>query len=128
MKEWPWRTTISRTGRTGDVTSGSPTPEVLPGSSTAGRFCSRHRVTDGEKILQHYRDIGVEHEEWDLTTLRERAPLYSTKSYFPPAPIEDSGHSFWQDSDSHISGAIFTPGSGLRQRPSLGDPERASGS
>ena len=72
-----------------------------------------------EKILQHYRDIGVEHEEWNLTTLRERAPLYSTKSCFPPAPIEDSGHSFWQDSDSHISGAIFTPGSGYVSDPRL---------
>src|SRR3954453_9045663 len=25
-----------------------------------------------EKVLSHYRDLGVEHEEWDVRTLKER--------------------------------------------------------
>ena len=29
-----------------------------------------------EKVLKHYRDLGVEYEEWDNTTLVEKIPVY----------------------------------------------------
>src|ERR687887_2154064 len=31
-----------------------------------------------EKVLKHYRDLGVEHEEWDVKTLKEKIPVYDT--------------------------------------------------
>ena len=30
-----------------------------------------------EKVLTHYRDLGVEYEEWDNATLVEKVPVYS---------------------------------------------------
>ena len=30
-----------------------------------------------EKVLAHYRDLGVEYEEWDNATLVEKVPVYS---------------------------------------------------
>ena len=32
-----------------------------------------------EKVLTHYRDLGVEYEEWDNAKLREKVPVYSTR-------------------------------------------------
>lgn len=71
------------------------------------------------RVLELYRQIGVEHEDWDVATLKERMPIYSTKSYYPPALPEDEDSPFWQDSDRELEGAIYTPGSGYVNDPQL---------
>ena len=38
-----------------------------------------------EKVLGHYRDLGVEYEEWDNATLVEKIPVYSTDAFWPPS-------------------------------------------
>lgn len=70
------------------------------------------------KILELYREIGVEHEEWDAETLQKRMPIYSTKEYFPTKRPED-GDVFWEETGAGLPGAIFTPGSGYVNDPQL---------
>ena len=70
-----------------------------------------------EKVLAHYRDLGVEHEEWDVKTLKERIPVYDTHAFWPPKRPDDP--KFWAESDAELSGAIYTPGSGYMNDPQL---------
>jgi sarcosine oxidase subunit beta len=69
------------------------------------------------KVLAHYRDLGVEHEEWDVATLKERVPIYDTHAYWPPKRPDDPH--FWDESDRELDGAIYTPGSGYMNDPQL---------
>ena len=74
---------------------------------------------DWRKVLAQYRAVGVKHEEWDAAQVRQRIPIYSTKSYYPPALPDDEDASFWQDSDRELAGAIYTPESGYVNDPQL---------
>jgi sarcosine oxidase subunit beta len=74
---------------------------------------------DWRRVLKQYKTIGVKHEEWDAETVRQRIPIYSTSSYYPPARPEDEGSPFWQDSDKELPGAIYTPESGYVNDPQL---------
>ena len=70
-----------------------------------------------EKVLAHYRDLGVEYEEWDNATLVEKVPVYSTDAFWPPKRPDDPH--FWDDAQAQLDGAIFTPGSGYVNDPQL---------
>jgi glycine/D-amino acid oxidase-like deaminating enzyme len=70
-----------------------------------------------EKVLKHYRDVGVEYEEWDTATLRQRMPVYDTHAFWPPKRPEDPH--FWDPSEQELPGAIYTPGSGYMNDPQL---------
>jgi sarcosine oxidase subunit beta len=70
-----------------------------------------------EKVLKHYRDLGVEHEEWDVGTLEEKAPVYDTKAFWPPKRPSDPR--FWEEPEAQVEGAVFTPGSGYVNDPQL---------
>jgi sarcosine oxidase subunit beta len=77
--------------------------------------------TDGhnwQKVLELYRELGVEHEDWDAATVRKKAPIYSTKKYWPPRRPEE-GDIFWEDAGEELPGAIYTPGSGYVNDPQL---------
>ena len=41
-----------------------------------GTVLFKSKTGHHEKVLKHYRDLGVEHEEWDVTTLKEKIPAY----------------------------------------------------
>jgi sarcosine oxidase, subunit beta len=70
-----------------------------------------------EKVLGHYRDLGVEFEEWDNAELTRRIPIYDVGAYWPPKRPTDPH--FWDRSEAEIDGAIFTPGSGYVNDPQL---------
>ena len=70
-----------------------------------------------EKVLKHYRDLGVEHEEWDVKTLKEKIPVYDTHAFWPPKRPDDP--KFWAESEEELPGAIYTPGSGYMNDPQL---------
>jgi sarcosine oxidase subunit beta len=70
-----------------------------------------------EKVLKHYREVGVEYEEWDTATLRQRMPIYDTHAFWPPKRPEDPH--FWDPSEQELPGAIYTPGSGYMNDPQL---------
>ncbi len=74
---------------------------------------------DWRKVLKQYQAVGVKYEEWDMAKLKQRIPIYSTKSYYPPALPDDEDAPFWQESDKELEGVIFTPESGYVNDPQL---------
>jgi len=70
-----------------------------------------------EKVLRHYRDVGVEYEEWSPEQLKERMPIFDTHAFYPPKRPEDPH--FWDQSEEELMGAIYTPGSGYVNDPQL---------
>jgi sarcosine oxidase, subunit beta len=70
-----------------------------------------------EKVLTHYRDLGVEFEQWDVPTLKRKVPVYDTHAFWPPRRPDDPH--FWDESDTELPGAVFTPGSGYVNDPQL---------
>ena len=70
-----------------------------------------------EQILEHYRAIGVPHEEWTAAQLKERMPIYSTQNFYPPARPDDPA--FWGEAREELPGAIYTPGAGYVNDPTL---------
>ena len=71
-----------------------------------------------KKSLKYYKEIGVEHEIWDLETLKKKMPIYSHDSYNGTSrPDEDD--SFFDKSGDQIEGAVWTPGSGYVSDPQL---------
>lgn len=70
-----------------------------------------------EKVLAHYRDLGVEYEEWDNDELRRRIPIYDTAAFWPPKRPADPH--FWDVPTAELDGAIFTAGSGYVNDPQL---------
>ncbi len=70
-----------------------------------------------EKVLAHYRDLGVEYEEWDNAELKRRIPIYDTSAFWPPRRPSDPH--FWDQPEQELDGAIFTPGSGYVSDPQL---------
>ena len=70
-----------------------------------------------EKVLRHYRKVGVKYEEWTNEQLQGRIPIFDTKSYYPPTRPDDK--KFWEKSNRDIEGAIFTPESGYCTDTSL---------
>jgi sarcosine oxidase subunit beta len=70
-----------------------------------------------KKVLDHYRELGVEFEEWDTKTLKEKVPIYDTHAFWPPKRPDDPH--FWDEPERELEGAIFTPGSGYVNDPQL---------
>ena len=71
-----------------------------------------------EKVLKHYRDIGVEYEEWDNAKPRERMPIYDTHAFYP-AQAPGGPELLGQLGAGAADGAVFTPGSGYVNDPQL---------
>jgi sarcosine oxidase subunit beta len=70
-----------------------------------------------EKVLRHYRDLGIAYEEWDNAELVRRMPIYDTHAFWPPKRPSDPH--FWAPVEAELDGAIFTPGSGYVNDPQL---------
>jgi sarcosine oxidase subunit beta len=70
-----------------------------------------------EKVLPHYRSIGIDFEEWSADETRERVPFYDLHAYWPPSRPEDQ--SFWEKPEKELEGVIYTPGSGYVNDPQL---------
>src|SRR3954452_7193233 len=70
-----------------------------------------------DKVLKHYREVGVEYEEWTTEQLRERMPIFDTHAFYPPKRPEDPH--FWDQSEEELPGAVSTPGSGYVNDPQL---------
>lgn len=82
-----------------------------------GSIMFETRDNNFERILQLYRQVGVQYERWDMETLKKKMPIYDTRAFWPPRPIEDP--TFWETPAEQLSGAIFTPESGYVTDPQL---------
>ena len=70
------------------------------------------------KCLKLFKEIGVEHEIWDLDKLKEMIPIYSHDQYDGTTRPDEDDH-FWDKSGKKIEGAVYTPGSGYVSDPQL---------
>ena len=70
------------------------------------------------KCLKLFKDIGVEHEIWDLRKLQEMIPIYSHDQYDGTTRPDEDDH-FWDKTGKKIEGAVYTPGSGYVSDPQL---------
>ncbi len=82
-----------------------------------GTILLKTKGHDFRKVLRLYDEIGVLYEEWDLETLRERMPIYSHGSFYPPKRPEDDA--FWEKPRDTLDGAVYTPESGYVNDPQL---------
>jgi sarcosine oxidase subunit beta len=69
------------------------------------------------KVLEHYRELGVEFEEWDRQTLTSKVPIYDTRAFWPPRRPDDP--QFWNEPAGELDGAVYTPRSGFVNDPQL---------
>ena len=70
------------------------------------------------KCLKLFKEIGVEHEIWDLEKLKEMIPIYSHDQYNGTTRPDEDDH-FWDKTGKKIEGAVYTPGSGYVSDPQL---------
>ena len=70
------------------------------------------------KCLKLFKEIGVEHEIWDLDKLKEMIPIYSHDQYDGTTRPDEVDH-FWDKTGKKIEGAVYTPGSGYVSDPQL---------
>ena len=82
-----------------------------------GHLMLRIDESDRAQVIERYQQLGIRFEVWDNATIRERLPVMTTGSFFPPKPVDDPH--FWDDSTSEIAGGIFTPDAGYIPDPQL---------
>ena len=70
------------------------------------------------KCLKLFKEIGVEHEIWDLEKLKDMIPIYSHDQYDGTTRPDEDDH-FWDKTGKKIEGAVYTPGSGYVSDPQL---------
>ena len=70
------------------------------------------------KCLKLFKEIGVEHEIWDLDKLKEMIPIYSHDQYDGTTRPDEDDH-FWDKTGKKIEGAVYTTGSGYVSDPQL---------
>ena len=70
------------------------------------------------KCLKFFKEIGVEHEIWDLEKMKEMIPIYSHDQYDGTTRPDEDDH-FWDKTGKKIEGAVYTPGSGYVSDPQL---------
>jgi len=71
-----------------------------------------------KKSLKFFKEIGVEHEIWDLEKLKEKMPIYSHDQFDGTTRPDEDDH-FWENTGKKIEGAVFTPGAGYVSDPQL---------
>ena len=82
-----------------------------------GTVLLKSKTGHHEKVLEHFRTLGVDHEEWDTDTLKSRVPYYDVHEFWPPSRPE--GADFWRKPSEELEGAIYTSGSGYVNDPQL---------
>ena len=58
-----------------------------------------------EKVLPHYRALGVQHEVWSVDTITRRMPVLNLGAFWPPKRPEDDR--FWDRPASQLDGGIY---------------------
>lgn len=70
-----------------------------------------------EKVLPLFDEIGIDYEVWNAEALSSRLPGIDTGEYSPPKRPDDDA--FWEDPDSQITSAVYTPIAGYITDPQL---------
>jgi sarcosine oxidase subunit beta len=70
-----------------------------------------------ERILKHYKELGVKYEVWSNKKLHELIPFLDTSRFWPPTRPNDE--QFWAKPKQKIIAAVFTPDAGFINDPQL---------
>lgn len=70
-----------------------------------------------QKVLPLFDEIGIEYEVWDTVALEDHIPGIDTGDHSPPKRPEDD--EFWEDPESEINSAVYTPVAGYITDPQL---------
>ncbi len=103
----------------------------LPGNAELARFkecgCLVMK-TEGngymEKHIEHSHALEIPIEEWDGDKIRQRLPIYSLDSYWPPKRMDQDG--FGESNGSALAGAVFWPLAGYVTDPALSSQNLAA--
>lgn len=82
-----------------------------------GTIMLKTKGHDHDNVMRLYDRVGVEYEDWDLETLKRRAPIYDVRSFWPHQPLDSE--EFWDEPVEELTGAVFTPQSGYVNDPQL---------
>ena len=82
-----------------------------------GSILLKSRGHDWEKVVKHYRAVGVDFEEWSIEKLKEMVPVYDTHEHWPVRRPEDPA--FFEEPTKMLEGAVFCPGGGYVNDPQL---------
>lgn len=93
-----------------------PAGDHLARYMQCGTILLKSATGHDEKVLSHYRALGVEFEEWSTETLQEAVPYFDVSAFWPPSRPDDAD--FFTPRGT-LPGAIFTPGSGYVNDPAL---------
>jgi sarcosine oxidase subunit beta len=82
-----------------------------------GSVFIKSKVLDWPKIKNHFDEVGVKYEDWDLATLKEKLPYCDFHSFHPPKRPENP--EFYEEPTEFLEGACYTPESGYVGDPTL---------
>ena len=85
-----------------------------------GTVLLKSKTGHHEKVLEHFRNLGVEHEEWDTDTLKSRIPYYDVHEFWPPSRPE--GADFWRTTGRGARRGDLHERLRLRERPEARHP------
>ena len=91
----------------------------------SGTVLLKSKTGHHEKVLEHYRNLGVEHEEWDTDTLKSRVPYYDVHAFWPPSRPEDPD--FLPQAGRGAGRSDLHERLRLRERPAARHPRPAAG-
>ena len=74
--------------------------------------------------IEHSRTLNIPIEEWDAARIREKLPIYSLDSFWPPKRMDQDG--FGEPNGSEIKGAVFWPLAGYVTDPALSSQNLAA--
>jgi len=83
----------------------------------SGVIVTKSATGHWRKSLAHYRELGVEFEDWDAAELARRCPLYDVGAFYPPKRPDDPA--FRDPPIETLEGALFTPQAGFVVDPQL---------
>ncbi len=70
-----------------------------------------------KKVKSILEKLQIRYEEWDFSKIREKYPIFSDSSYYPPRRLDDPN--FGKKNDAPLSGAIYYPQGGYISDPVL---------
>lgn len=72
---------------------------------------------DHDRVLEHFRQAQVKHEDWDLSMLAKKFSTCAHEAFWPPSR---PGEVHWKEGASgQIDGAVYTPEGGYVNDPTL---------
>ena len=84
-----------------------------------GHLMLRVDENDRKQLTEFYETLGIRYEKWSTAQIRERIPIFDTRSFYPPRSPDHP--EFFSEPTREIAGGVFTPEAGY-----IGDPQLAT--